>query len=79
MMVNLITEMNFMKTTNDLSQLSKFIYDRNGWEQTKPKVKRTIWSVYYLGKEQFKGIYRDCVVFKNQFKQHSDYTKYLIK
>lgn len=76
---NPITEMNFMKTTNDLSQLSKFIYDRNGWEQSKPKVNKTIWSVYYLGKEQFKGIYRDCVVFKNQFKQQSDYTKYLIK
>lgn len=68
-----------MKKLNDLSQLDKFIAIKNGYEPKKEKVKKEIWEVVYLGKSQFKGIYRDCVAFKNQFKGQKDYYKYVIK
>ena len=68
-----------MKSTNDLTQLDKFIAMKNCYDLTIPKVSKSVYSVLYLGKEQFKGIYRDCVVFKNQFKGQKDYKTYLIK
>ena len=68
-----------MKSTNDLTQLDKFIAMKNCYDLTIPKVSKSVHSVLYLGKEQHIGSYASCVKFKNQFKGQKDYKTYLIK
>ncbi len=65
--------------TYTLGELNQFINTKNGREPKKERPKKTVWKVFYLGKEQFEGTYPNCVAFKNQFKGQKDYTKYVIK
>lgn len=55
--------------TNDLSQLDKFIADKNGWETPQPKVKHELWCLYSFNQVIFgPNSYKNCRAEENKFK-----------